>query len=118
MSTGGGWVRLESIQDKIDEAFQRGVEKAPNERNAELRDLKALVDTASELLAPLGINLKDPKFNHWDAKQSAKALELGVALYGRHGWQSLPQKAIDGVESALAALKEAAKALKGLEDPK
>lgn len=116
--TGGEWVRRESIQNKIDEAFQRGVAKVPDERNKELNDLKVLVKLAAEFLQPLGIDLHDPKLNHWNVDQAAKALKIGHAVCQRYGYQSLPQKAIDNVEAALGALKEAAKALKKLEDPK
>jgi hypothetical protein len=110
------WIRRSDIQGRIDEAFRRGVENAPKEHGYRLRDLEAKEKQLQEIVAALGFDENGFK-NEWSEKvdldRTVVALKLGVALASAWG-DSVPEKALHDIKTAMEHLAKATKALRPL----
>lgn len=110
------WVRRQDIQAKLDEAFQRGVEQAPQENKYRLNELERKEAMLNEILAALGVE-QNGAITEWskkvDIERTVKALKLGVALSASWGDPS-PERALQSIKQAMDHLTSANKALKPL----
>lgn len=111
--SGGDWVRSASIQEEIDKAYQRGQKDAPNEHEAELRELKAKLGTATALLDPLVVDFSNGNFHKLDADRYAQALKLGLAITSSYG-RSAAEIALRDINRAIETLKASAESLSEL----
>lgn len=118
MRTGGGWIRTESIADRIEQAYQSGIQAAPRESARKIRELEDQIKQLLPLAAELGIDMDKPNYQRELPPELAlSALRAGMALFHRYG-SSIIEQAVRSVDSAIDGLKQARKNLAVIQEEK
>lgn len=113
MRKGGEWIRRESIQEKLNSEYKRGVEDAPKTDERERESMRAKLDMVRPIMAQLGLDI-DVKRWDFHPDRHLLALRIGQAMLHRWGDEAVT-RILKDIADSIDHLTKAAEVLHELE---